>query len=161
MEHVLHLIIGKWQTPKHSDKKAEDDTHNVKELILSEVRRIFNNEKPDYRRIVGKNPNIGIENNQIILTGVGHYKGKTFHTSLNVGDYFVLRFVNDNINNIIDIQLIVSQNHIKFQSLYINNKRKVLIIPFNEDLISSLIHWSINSFENNDYLDDILLIVEI
>ncbi|MDR1699557.1 MAG: hypothetical protein LBR75_07020 [Prevotellaceae bacterium] len=78
---MIHLIIGKWRTPKHSTQR--DDMHEVKKNILKRVG------KKEFERQVGHNPDIDINlEDIIILKGVSDcYKKKPYYvTGLSAND---------------------------------------------------------------------------
>ncbi len=107
---ILHLEVGRWRTRKHSKSREHDDSHEVKEAILKEVRLLCREkgERP-FENQVGENPDIGIENGIIILKGRGKFKNKTFITNgIALDDYFVLKFVPYGDEN--EIQLLIPDN---------------------------------------------------
>jgi RHS repeat-associated protein len=53
----------------------------IKPKILKKVG------KKTYERVVGRNPDIGVENGKIILKGNGPFKNKTYRTNLDADDY--------------------------------------------------------------------------
>jgi hypothetical protein len=105
---TLHMIIGSWKTPFHSENKHDDDFHGpsgVKQQILDEIgRHIFSHE-------VGKNPDIAIEKGSIVLVGSKmnpRHRGKKFrpNPSIKAEDFFVLKFMFENSMSLLTIQLI-------------------------------------------------------
>jgi hypothetical protein len=105
---IIYLIVGKWRTPNHSNKKSEDDSHQVKEDILSQIRELSKNQnKKDYRKQVGDNPDIGINDNGIIiLKGRGGFRKRPYYvTDISADDHFVLSFISIPETNEVEIQL--------------------------------------------------------
>jgi RHS repeat-associated protein len=55
----------------------------IKPRILKAAKQVF-----DFTKTVGKNPDVLVEGEKIILKGTGPFKGKTFDTGLNPKDFF-------------------------------------------------------------------------
>lgn len=148
---MLQLIIGKWQTPNHSKKKKDDDTHQVKKDILREVGKAVFSKK------VGKNPDLGIdENNNIILKGVGEYKKKPYYvTKIKVEDYFILRFAP--LPKKVEISLIrgkVSEKEDEVNYLNIvKNFNNMSVIPKNNECIGAIINSLIEEYSAKEFIE--------
>ena len=59
-----------------------------RELFHREIKPSILDDSYGYQEKVGKNPNINIKKNKIILEGQGPYKGKSLETDLDPDDYF-------------------------------------------------------------------------
>lgn len=71
------IRIGRFVVPKELFHRA------IKGEVLKAAGKVTKFEK-----VVGKNPDIGVQDGKIILNGVGKYKGKSINTGLNAEDFF-------------------------------------------------------------------------
>lgn len=135
---TLHLIVGKWRTPYHSNKKEFDDSHKVKKEILKKVG------KKKFENQVGSNPDLDInENGVIILKGTGEYKRRPYYvTDISADDHFILRFIPLAESQEVEIQILTldqREEANKVQLNLISHFNHLLIIPNDEDLIFSVV----------------------
>lgn len=153
---AAHLIIRKWRTPNHSNKKELDDSHEVKDAILKDVG------KENYKKQVGENPDLDINTDgNIILKGVGKYKKKPYYvTGLSAEDYFVLRFIPISDTNETEIHILTSASSSVEEINIIANFYRMYIIPKNEDLIQKLIDTLINEYKDrlSDQVEDYIIL---
>lgn len=78
------VINGRWESPNHSKKKKNDDTHDVKKEILDSVGRKV------YEKLVGRNPDLDVNNDEKIVLRARPGKGrqKEYETGLDAKDFF-------------------------------------------------------------------------
>lgn len=144
---ILHLIVGKWKTPNHSNKKADDDSHQVKEEILKQIGR------SNFKKRVGKNPDIGIScHGKIILIGRGPFSHKIYaDTEIHASEYFILNFIPITETNEVEISLLLPHNEedskdVRFE--YISDR--LYILPKDEKIVSAFVSHVIDEYLNND-----------
>jgi hypothetical protein len=160
---MIHLIIGKWRTPNHSNKKSIDDSHQVKEEILHQIRELSKKQnKKDYRKQIGDNPDIGInDNGLIILIGRGDFKKRPYYvTEIPADDYFVLSFISIHKSDEVEIQLMTSNfdnDDDDKNILFLDHYDKLYIIPNKEIVIRNVMDFY---FEKNDEMHDAIIIIE-
>lgn len=160
----ISLIIGKWQTPKHSSKKEFDDSHEVKDYILKKIKehRKHQGLKP-FDNSIGKNPNIGItKEGKIYLEGVNDFKRKIIDTELLAQDYFILSATNLTASNELEISLcylMTPLNKILNDQFFdIKKFHKFAIISDDDASIKNIISWGIESFDNRRNVENILVV---
>lgn len=146
---MLHLMVGKWKTPNHSNCKADDDSHKVKKKILKRIGR------KNFSKKVGDNPDIDITvEGVIILKGRGKFKNRPYFVSdISADDYFVLKFVPFTESNEVEISILVpdkeeENNDTGFEFEFISDK--LYIIPNDERLILITINYLIDKYINNN-----------
>jgi hypothetical protein len=159
----LALVIGKWQSPKHSKQKEFDDSHEVKEMILKKIKEHRKQQglKP-FDNYTGKNPNIGItKDGKISLEGVKVFKRNNIVTDLFAKDYFILSTTKLSASNQIEISLcdmLTTTNKLfENQSFEILKFHKLAIIS-DDDSIKNIISWCIESFDNRRNVENILVV---
>lgn len=131
---MLHLIVGKWRTPNHSNEKSEDDSHKVKRTILKQIGKRM------YSKAVGNNPDIDINSEGvIILKGTGERKRSYYVSDIPASDHFVLHFVKS--EEYIEVQVLI----IDFENAS-DDFEDLIIIPFDENLILFLFDLLIEDF---------------
>ncbi|ENI4128142.1 hypothetical protein ABXY91_001532 [Vibrio fluvialis] len=94
---VLDIVIrGRWQSPNHSNNKKNDDTHEVKREILDSVG------KKVYEKLVGKNPDLDVNNDgKIVLRGrPGKGCQKEYDTDLDAANFFDDLYLEIMLNNV-------------------------------------------------------------
>lgn len=141
IQKVIGLIIGKWKTPNHSNRRSEDDTHEIKKQILKAIgNRNFTHE-------VGNNPDIDINKEGIIiLKGRSDFKNKPYYVSdIRAEDFFILRF-SPTIQDETIIECIMMKNNIRIN--LIPNLENLYIIPNEDDVLDLTIEFILNQYNN-------------
>jgi len=157
---TLHLIVGKWKTPNHSNRKAEDDSHKVKDEILKRIQRI------NFSKKVGDNPDIDITvEGVIILKGNGKFKNKPYFVSkIPAADYFILRLVPFLDTDEVEISILVPNREEEVKDSKYNLEiisNKLYILPNDEGLITNTIYYLMNEYFNNKINQDEYILVVI
>ena len=151
----MHMIIrGKWKSPKHSNDKNCDDSHDIKKQILKTVKK-------KYSHRVGKNPDIDVDKDDlIVLVGSkrGEYKGKVFPTQLHIENFgFVLCFTQLDSSytelSLFSIQEIQQDFTIDGENLETNfiNFDRVYLIPENEEILDQLIQYILTTHSEMNF----------
>jgi hypothetical protein len=139
---MMQLIVRRWKTPNHSNDKSKDDSHSVKEEILKAVReRDRRLNKKDFSHAVGKNPDLDIVDNIIVLKGRGtKFRGRPYYkTGIPVEDHFVLRFMPAENNGQLEILFgVLSYQEEKSEHAFVSDLHfdKIFILPDDDTIIS-------------------------
>ncbi len=151
---MLHLEVGKWRTTKHSKNREVDDSHEVKNAILKAVRALFREKgEKGFENKVGTNPDIGIENNIIILKGRDKFKNKPYITTgIAADDYFILKFTSCENEN--EIRLLIPANNKTNDNTnelnILHEYRHVYIIPKIDEIAVSLVEHLLAELNSKD-----------